>query len=135
MNSTVVVKTRQGQLRGKKVTTANGFAYYSFQGIPYAKPPIGALRFKVSSILNELRLKLQLFCRKRNSMYFDKCKVHRRVQKTPHLISLTRFNVNYNLKPYFSKIFQQSPSIKVQVFHMFFPLGFSTKIAYLSSLF
>lgn len=60
MNGTVIVTTRQGKLRGKKVMTANGVAYYSFKGIPYAKPPIGALRFKVSSILHELRQKFTI---------------------------------------------------------------------------
>jgi hypothetical protein len=60
MNSTTVVTTKQGKLRGKKVMTANGVAYFSFQGIPYAKPPIGALRFKVSGILYELLFKLTI---------------------------------------------------------------------------
>jgi hypothetical protein len=60
MNGTVVVTTKQGKLKGKKVMTANGVAYYSFKGIPYAKPPIGALRFKVSSILHELHKKFKI---------------------------------------------------------------------------
>lgn len=60
MNDTVVVTTRQGKLRGKRVMTANGVAYYSFKGIPYAKPPIGALRFKVSSTLYELHKKITI---------------------------------------------------------------------------
>jgi carboxylesterase type B len=47
MAETVIVVVAQGDLRGKKVITKNGATYYSFQGIPYAKPPVGALRFKV----------------------------------------------------------------------------------------
>ncbi|PSN30851.1 hypothetical protein C0J52_16132 [Blattella germanica] len=43
---TVTVKIDQGELRGKVDNTINGFKYYSFQGIPYAKPPVGSLRFK-----------------------------------------------------------------------------------------
>ncbi|XP_067006818.2 juvenile hormone esterase-like isoform X2 [Anabrus simplex] len=39
----------QGTLKGKKVTPTSTAAYYSFQGIPYAKPPVGELRFKASS--------------------------------------------------------------------------------------
>ncbi|XP_018335696.1 uncharacterized protein LOC108744438 [Agrilus planipennis] len=39
-------KVRQGLLRGKKIQNVNGGMYYSFQGIPYAKPPLGDLRFK-----------------------------------------------------------------------------------------
>lgn len=42
-----VVTIKQGQLLGKTgVDYADG-TYHSFQGIPYAKPPIGELRFKV----------------------------------------------------------------------------------------
>ncbi|XP_053606297.1 juvenile hormone esterase-like [Plodia interpunctella] len=36
----------QGKLRGGICKTENGFQYYEFLGIPYAKPPIGELRFK-----------------------------------------------------------------------------------------
>ena len=45
-----IVKTTQGTLRGKEATTKTGFKYYSFKGIPYAKPPIGHLRFKVNKL-------------------------------------------------------------------------------------
>jgi hypothetical protein len=45
--SMAVVFVAQGWLRGKAVTTESGVTYYSFQGIPYAKPPVGALRFQV----------------------------------------------------------------------------------------
>lgn len=38
----------QGGLKGRIVTTTAGITYYSFQGIPYAKPPVGPLRFQVS---------------------------------------------------------------------------------------
>ncbi|PNF42097.1 hypothetical protein B7P43_G10290 [Cryptotermes secundus] len=41
-----VVFVAQGWLRGKAVTTESGETYYSFQGIPYAKPPVGPLRFQ-----------------------------------------------------------------------------------------
>lgn len=43
-----LVTIDQGQLRGRTCTDANGGVYYSFQGIPYAKPPTGKLRFKVN---------------------------------------------------------------------------------------
>jgi hypothetical protein len=45
--SMAVVFVAQGWLRGKAVTTESGETYYSFQGIPYAKPPVGPLRFQV----------------------------------------------------------------------------------------
>jgi len=48
MSGTVTVDVAEGSLRGKQTTSKSGFKYYSFKGIPYAKPPIGLLRFKVS---------------------------------------------------------------------------------------
>mgnify|MGYP003623304914 CR=1 FL=1 len=47
---TVTVTSEQGELRGKVATTVRGLEYYSFQGIPYAKAPVGPLRFKVRDI-------------------------------------------------------------------------------------
>ncbi|XP_075214428.1 juvenile hormone esterase-like [Lycorma delicatula] len=42
-----IVKIDLGHLKGReRVTVVNKKTYYSFQGIPYAKPPIGSLRFK-----------------------------------------------------------------------------------------
>lgn len=48
MVETVIVRVTQGSLRGQKVKTPAGATYYSFHAIPYAKPPVGPLRFKVS---------------------------------------------------------------------------------------
>lgn len=42
------VNVEQGKLRGCQLETDNGFSYNGFLGIPYAKPPVGNLRFKVS---------------------------------------------------------------------------------------
>lgn len=42
------VETTDGRIRGiKNVTFLKRAPYYSYKGIPYAKPPIGDLRFKV----------------------------------------------------------------------------------------
>lgn len=44
-----VVETVNGHIRGTRNTTLlKNVAFYSFKGIPYAKPPVGELRFKVS---------------------------------------------------------------------------------------
>ncbi|XP_031339582.1 esterase B1-like [Photinus pyralis] len=43
---TPILKVQQGYLRGKLCEDFYGGTYLSFQGIPYAKPPIGNLRFK-----------------------------------------------------------------------------------------
>lgn len=43
------IETKNGLVRGKRGTTLfDHISYYSFKGIPYAKPPIGTLRFKVN---------------------------------------------------------------------------------------
>ncbi|XP_050358467.1 juvenile hormone esterase-like isoform X2 [Nymphalis io] len=46
MTESPIVRVEEGELQGKLVNSPNGKAFYSFQGIPYAKPPIGSLRFK-----------------------------------------------------------------------------------------
>ncbi|CAB3246754.1 unnamed protein product [Arctia plantaginis] len=42
----VLVKINEGLLEGEEVTNEYGGKYYSFKGIPYARPPLGDLRFK-----------------------------------------------------------------------------------------
>lgn len=49
-NEPVLVHTKSGPVRGLRNTTIDRLGYISFQGIPYAQPPIGELRFKVSYI-------------------------------------------------------------------------------------
>lgn len=47
-----VVNTTNGQVRGLSDRTQRiNVDYYSFRGIPYAKPPTGDLRFKVRIFL------------------------------------------------------------------------------------
>lgn len=43
----VIVRIKAGQVKGYKIATSYNYQYYNFLGIPYAKPPIGKLRFKV----------------------------------------------------------------------------------------
>lgn len=43
-----VVKLSKGEIRGHTLKSRNGRDYNSFTGIPYAKPPVGDLRFKVN---------------------------------------------------------------------------------------
>lgn len=44
----IVVNTKKGPVKGFKTASSFDYQYYTFQGIPYAKPPTGDLRFKVS---------------------------------------------------------------------------------------
>ena len=43
-----VIRVKQGRLRGIVEKTSYGDEYLAFRGIPYAKPPLGPLRFKVN---------------------------------------------------------------------------------------
>ncbi|XP_040161093.1 esterase B1-like [Anopheles arabiensis] len=45
-NSELIVSTGYGPVQGTARTSLYGTGYVSFQGIPYAKPPVGELRFK-----------------------------------------------------------------------------------------
>lgn len=44
----VTIKSSHGPITGVKMSSNLGFHYINFLGIPYAKPPTGDLRFKVS---------------------------------------------------------------------------------------
>lgn len=44
----MIVQVEEGKLRGiEKTSSHTGKQFNAFLGIPYAKPPIGDLRFKV----------------------------------------------------------------------------------------
>ena len=45
-----LVTVMQGALRGHYFTSRKGRQFVGFQGVPYAKPPLGELRFRVSRI-------------------------------------------------------------------------------------
>lgn len=48
-----IVQISDGKIRGQKFQTLiEKNEFYSFEGIPYAKAPIGELRFKVNFIIN-----------------------------------------------------------------------------------
>ena len=47
---TGLVKLKQGAIQGSREEATNGFVYYSFNTIPYARPPVGPFRFKVRCI-------------------------------------------------------------------------------------
>ena len=44
----LVVETSYGKLQGHRSQDIEHNEFFSFKGIPYAKPPVGDLRFEVS---------------------------------------------------------------------------------------
>lgn len=47
-----IIETSNGQIRGvRHETLLKNIEFFSFKGIPYAKPPVGDLRFKVGFVL------------------------------------------------------------------------------------
>lgn len=57
-----IVETNIGRVRGKlNQTLFEKKPYYSFRGIPFAKAPIGNLRFKVKSAPKSLKLCTNMF--------------------------------------------------------------------------
>ena len=51
---TELVTLKQGTIRGLREKAIDGRVYYSFKTIPYARPPIGPLRFKVRGVAGSL---------------------------------------------------------------------------------
>ncbi|XP_068158131.1 uncharacterized protein alpha-Est7 [Drosophila tropicalis] len=45
-NETIVADTEYGKVQGVKKISLYDVPYYSFEGIPYAQPPVGELRFR-----------------------------------------------------------------------------------------
>lgn len=43
-----VVNTQQGRVAGVREESTKGKTFYSYHRIPFAKPPVGELRLKVS---------------------------------------------------------------------------------------
>jgi hypothetical protein len=52
----VTVLTAQGLLRGLQIESVRNQQVFAFLGIPYARPPVGDLRFKVRCMVYFLRL-------------------------------------------------------------------------------
>lgn len=47
-SASVVIPTQHGPVEGTVKTSDLGRNYFHFMGIPYAKPPLGELKFRVS---------------------------------------------------------------------------------------
>lgn len=47
--SHVYLETKLGFLKGTTMLSRNGRKFKAFMGVPYAQPPVGMLRFRVSS--------------------------------------------------------------------------------------
>lgn len=49
----VILTTALGKVRGTYLTSSSGRIFYAFRGIPYAKPPVGDLRFKAPQPIDQ----------------------------------------------------------------------------------
>lgn len=77
-NDGPIVQTQKGPIQGKISSTPQGRQFYSFQGIPFAKPPTGDLRFRVSIIFHiyhckDTKLKYRFWRKKNKHTFFQKC--------------------------------------------------------------
>lgn len=66
-----VIRISKGALRGRTSKSRNGRDFYSFTSIPYAKPPVDELRFKVCYLEMYILLRLMLHTLHGNKMLFD----------------------------------------------------------------
>lgn len=55
----VTLNEPKSTIRGHVLKSTNGNDYYAFQDIPYAKPPVGELRFAVNSSLKSCFVSLE----------------------------------------------------------------------------
>lgn len=46
-SSTITINTPNVSVKGRQRRSENDRPYYEYKGIPYARPPLGDLRFKV----------------------------------------------------------------------------------------
>lgn len=46
--NSIILDTKQGTLEGETLRSRDGRPFHAFYSIPYAEPPVGDLRFKVS---------------------------------------------------------------------------------------
>lgn len=49
MAKLVLIETNSGSIQGIEKVSLLGDKYFNFQKIPYAEPPIGKLRFRVTN--------------------------------------------------------------------------------------
>ncbi|XP_058463050.1 esterase B1-like [Malaya genurostris] len=68
-NDDVILQIKPGKILGQKKKLPNGASFYRFSGIPYAKPPVGELRFKPPVPLEQFDQDILDCTRERNICY------------------------------------------------------------------
>jgi hypothetical protein len=63
LSEDVTVMLDKGKLKGERMDYDFGQYYYAFKGVPYAKPPVKELRFKVGKTVLYLTIVILIFGR------------------------------------------------------------------------
>lgn len=73
-----IVTVSTGRVKGIVSKSRNGWEYFEYLGIPYAKPPLGDLRFEVTFfVLTIVTIKFFLICVDRSLTYcIFSCSLH-----------------------------------------------------------
>ena len=75
MSSTIKIKVNQGVVVGVQDKLPNDDDYCYFRGIPYAKPPIGVLRFKDPEPLEKF-IEAELDCSEERDICFQRSLIY-----------------------------------------------------------
>jgi carboxylesterase type B len=87
---TILVKLNQGIVKGCRESLPSGRKFQRFTGIPYAKPPIGELRFKAPKKLEKFEFD-EIDCTKEGNASFHRSSFSREILGSEDCLILNVF--------------------------------------------